>query len=74
MADRYSIPPSLDAERILAAVLIDHGLIWDGQGRPTGQCSACGRLRGQTIFEHQARVVRNRLVQAGLMTIHEPAG
>ncbi len=74
MADaRYSIPPPLDAERIMTAQLRDHAAALDGQGRPTPACSLCGRLPpGLDLLTHQARSIRNRLVQAGLMTEGEP--
>ena len=74
MADaRYSIAPPLDAERIISAQLLDHGTVAAHGTVIPDQCRACGRLTGQSIFEHQARVIRNRLVQAGLMTLAEPA-
>lgn len=69
---RPSIAPPLEAERLISAQLLDHGVI-SARGTVTpDQCRACGRLTGQSIFEHQARVIRNRLVQAGLMTMDEP--
>jgi hypothetical protein len=74
MADAcYTIHPPLDAERIMSAQLLDHAAALDGQGRPTGDCRVCRRLpAGLTLTVHQARLIRNRLVQAGLMTMDEP--
>ena len=73
MADaRYSIAPPLDAERIIRDQLLDHGVVAARGTVIPDQCRACGRLTGQSIFEHQARVIRNRLVQAGLMREGEP--
>ena len=69
---RYSIAPPLDAELIISDQLLDHGVVAPGGTVTPDQCRACGRLTGQSIFEHQARVIRNRLVQAGLMTMDEP--
>ncbi len=70
---RYSIAPPLDAERIIGDQLLDHGVVAARGTVIPDQCRACGRLTGQSIFEHQARVIRNRLVQAGLMREGEPA-
>ena len=76
MADaRYTIHPPLDAERIMSAQLLDHAAALDGQGRLTGACRMCGRLpAGLTLTVHQARLIRNRLVQAGLMSDAKPVG
>ncbi len=75
MADaRYSIAPPLDAERIISDQLLDHGVVARTGTVTPDQCRACGRLTGQSIYEHQARVIRNRLVQAGLMSEGEPEG
>ena len=57
----------------MSAQLLDHAAALDGQGRPTGARRVCGRLpAGLTLTVHQARLIRNRLVQAGLMDIGEP--
>ena len=73
MADaRHSIAPPLDAERIIGDRLLDHGVVAARGTVIPDQCWACGRLTGQSIFEHQARVIRSRLVQAGLMREGEP--
>jgi len=74
MVDRHSIAPPLDAERIIASQLLDHGVIAARGTVTPDQCRACGRLTGQSIYEHQARVIRDRLVQAGLMSPDEPVG
>jgi hypothetical protein len=69
---RHSIAPPLDAENIISSQLLDHGVISARGTVIPDQCRACGRLTGQSIFEHQARVIRNRLIQAGLMTMEDP--
>lgn len=70
---RYSVAPPLDAERIIGDELLDHAAALDEQGRPTGGWRVCGRLpAGLTLTGHRARLVRNRLVQAGLMDQGEP--
>ena len=57
----------------MSAQLLDHATAVDGQGRATGDCRVCGRLpAGLTLTVHQARLIRNRLVQAGLMSEGEP--
>lgn len=69
---RPSIAPPLDAERLISAQLLDHGVVAARGTVVPDQCRACGRLTGQSIFEHQAREIRNRLVQARLMREDEP--
>jgi hypothetical protein len=69
---RYSIAPPLDAGRIVAAQLAEHAARLDDQGRPTRDCRVCGQPAGLTLTTHQARLIRNRLVQAGLMSEGEP--
>jgi hypothetical protein len=69
---RQPITPPLDAERVISAQLLDHGVIAARGTVIPDQCRGCGRLTGQSIFEHQARVIRIRLVQAGLMSEGEP--
>jgi len=70
---RYTIAPPLDAERIISDQLLDHAARLDGDGKPTRDCTVCGRLpAGLTLTGHQARLIRNRLVQAGLMDHEEP--
>lgn len=70
---RPSIAPPLDAERIIIGRLRDHAAMFDAEGRPTEQCATCGRLPvGLDLLTHQARGIRNRLVQAGLMSEREP--
>jgi hypothetical protein len=57
----------------MSVQLLDHAAALDGQGRPTGDGRVCGRLpAGLMLTVHQARLIRNRLVQAGLMDIGEP--
>ena len=69
MADtRYTIHPPLDAERIISSQLLDHGVIAASGRVVPDQCQVCGPLRGQTIYDHQAPVIRSPLVQAGLMS------
>ena len=70
---RLSIAPPLEAERIISDQLLDHAVVAARGTVIPDQCRACGRLTGQSIFEHQARVIRNRLVQAGLMGEDRPA-
>jgi hypothetical protein len=66
MADgRYTIHPPLDAERIISSQLLDHGVVAANGAVIPDPCRVCGRLRGQTITDHQARVIRNRLIQMG---------
>ncbi len=44
-------------------------------GTGDGCLSVCGRLpAGLKLTVHQARLIRNRLVQAGLMDDGEPVG
>ena len=44
-------------------------------GRAISECLGCGRLpAGLDLLTHQARAIRNRLVQAGLMSEGEPKG
>ncbi len=69
---RRSIVPPLDAERIISAQLLDHAVVAARGTVIPDQCRACGRLTGQSIFEHQARSIRDRLVQAGLMSDDTP--
>ncbi len=69
---RHSIAPPLDAEQIISDQLLDHGVISARGTVIPDQCRACGRLTGQSIFEHQARVIRDRLVPAGLMDHRQP--
>jgi len=69
---RRSIAPPLDAASIISDQLLDHGAISARGTVVPDQCRACGRPTGQSIFEHQARVIRNRLVEAGLMREGEP--
>ena len=69
---RRFIPPPLVTERIISAQLLDHAVVAARGTVIPDQCRACGRLTGQSIFEHQARVIRNRLLQAELMAMHEP--
>ena len=76
MADaRYSIPAPLQVERLIDAQLRDHRARLDELGMPTADCRVCDKLAaGMTLTMHQARVIRNRLVQAGLTTMDEPKG
>ncbi|MCY7418792.1 MAG: hypothetical protein LH650_09900 [Chloroflexi bacterium] len=68
-----SIAPPLDAEGIISAQLLEHAVAARGTVIPD-QCRACGRLTGHSIFEHQARVILDRLVHAGLTAVDEPTG
>lgn len=73
-APRPSVPQLLDAEWIIGAELADHGPVVVHRSVLPDQCSACGRLRGHTLFEHQARVIKERLVEAGLVAQVELRG
>ncbi len=70
---RPSVHQLLDAESIISAELVEHGAVVVHRSVLPDQCSACGRLRGHTLFEHQARVIKTRLEEAGLMASGEPA-
>ncbi|MCY7417566.1 MAG: hypothetical protein LH650_03555 [Chloroflexi bacterium] len=71
---RRSLAAPLDAERIISDQLLDHAVVAARGTVIPDQCRACGRLTGQSIFEHQARVILDRLVQDGLMAMDEPTG
>ncbi len=73
-APRPSVQHLLDAEWIISAELVAHGTVVVHRSVLPDQCSACGRLRGHMVFEHQARVIKERLVESGLMAQVEPRG
>ncbi len=61
------VAQAADAERLIARLLQDHAPRWGPRGRSVDTCAACGRLPRLTVVEHQARAVRNHLVQTGLL-------
>ncbi len=71
---RRSIASPPDAEHIISAQLLEHAVVAARGTVIPDQCRGCGRLTGRSIIEHQARLIRDRLVKAGLMAMDEPTG
>lgn len=71
-AHRPLLPPPPEAEQVMADLFARHAVVFDAQGGSADRCTACGPLRGMSIFEHQAAVLRVRLTHLGLMSAGEP--
>jgi hypothetical protein len=70
-----SIAPPLDAERIIVAQLADHAARLDGTAKAPGLPRVRPAARGPGPGDPPgSQVIRNRVVQAGLMDHGEPKG
>ena len=64
---RASLADPPDAERFIAAQIVQHAARLDARGRALPECALCGPIPGTTLAQHQARAIRVRLEQAGLI-------